>query len=282
MTRGGQLEREGELERLCSKISLTAGEQVGIKITEGDAADIHEKGEHCLVGKIWSEKLVNKEAFHTMLSRIWRLVGHVTSKEIFDNVWLFEFMDGEDKRQVLKGRLWSFDRRVIVLEDFDGTMPPTQMQFEYSPFWIQVHDMSLLCMTKGVGVKIGESLGVVEDVDVAGDGIGWGRCLRIWVTIDLFKPLERGRALDIKKKSVWVSFKYENLPTFCFRCGRLVHKKLTCPVRPSLKFHEDVGVKEWGTWLRAEQPRMKLFLHGGGEGDFRHSPTRHDTEGGFR
>ena len=123
---------------------------------------------------------------------------------------------------------------------------------------------------------------MVEDVDVVGDGIGWGRCLRIRDTIDLFKPLKCGRALDIKKKSVWVSFKYENLPTFCFRCGRLVHKKLTCPVRPNLKFHENVGVKEWGTWFRAEPPRKKLFLHGGGEGDFHHSPTRQDTGGGFR
>ena len=91
-----------------------------------------------------------------MLSRIWRLVGHVTFKEIFDNVWLFEFMDEKDKRRVLEGRPWSIDRRVIMLKDFDGTAPPTQMKFQYSPFWIQVHDMPLLCMTKRVGVMIGE------------------------------------------------------------------------------------------------------------------------------
>jgi hypothetical protein len=195
-----------------------AGEQVGIQITEGDVADIREKGEHCLVGKVWAEKQVNKEAFQTVLSRLWRLVGHVTFKELLDNVWLFEFTDGEDKRRILEGRPWSFDRRVIVLEDFDGTTPPTQMKFQYSPFWIQVHDMPLLCMTKGVGMKIRESLGLVEDVDVAGDGVGWGRCLHIQVIIDLFKPLEHGRALALEKKSVWVSFKYENLPTFYFRC----------------------------------------------------------------
>jgi hypothetical protein len=48
-----------------------------------------------------------------VLSRLWRLVGHVTFKELLDNVWLFEFTDGEDKRRILEGRLWSFDRRVI-------------------------------------------------------------------------------------------------------------------------------------------------------------------------
>ena len=61
-----------------------------------------------------------------MLSQVWRLVGHITLKELLDNVWLFEFTEGEDKRQILEGRSWSFVRRVIVLEDFDGMTPPTQ------------------------------------------------------------------------------------------------------------------------------------------------------------
>jgi hypothetical protein len=53
-----------------------------------------------------------------------------------------------------------------------------------------VHDLPLLCMNRGVGKKIGDSLGVLENVDVAGDGVGWGRCLRIKVSIDLTRPLE--------------------------------------------------------------------------------------------
>jgi hypothetical protein len=62
--------------------------------------------------------------------------------------------------------------------------------------------MPLLCMTKGIAVKIGESLGRLEEVDLAGDGAGWGRCLRIRVEIDLTKPLERGRALKLERKII--------------------------------------------------------------------------------
>jgi hypothetical protein len=36
-----------------------------------------------------------------------------------------------------------------------------------------------------VGIKIGESMGEVEDVDVTGDGSGWSRCLRIRVKVNL-------------------------------------------------------------------------------------------------
>jgi hypothetical protein len=85
---------------------------------------------------------------------------------------LFEFADVDDKKRVLDGRPWSFDRQILVLNDFDGSVPPAQMQFTHSPFWIQVHDMPLICMNKGVGTKIGESLGALEDIDVAGDGGG--------------------------------------------------------------------------------------------------------------
>jgi hypothetical protein len=97
----------------------------------------------------------------------------VLFKEVQEKLWLFEFADEDDKRRVLEGRpRWSFDKQIIVLNEFQGGVSPSQMDFRYSPFWIQVHDMPLLCMTKGVGTKIGQSLGKLEDVDVAGDGVG--------------------------------------------------------------------------------------------------------------
>ena len=124
---------------------------------------------------------------------------------------------------MMAGRPWSFDRHILVLKEFDGHCPPSHMTFMHLPVWIQIHDMPLLCMTKGIGTKIGDSLGELEDVDVAGDGVGWGWCLRIRVSIDLSKPLERGRALVLGGKSHWLNFKYEKMPLFCFLCGCIVH-----------------------------------------------------------
>jgi hypothetical protein len=222
-----------DLEHLCKNISLTDREKIGISISEGEVTEAKTLGDSCLIGKIWSEKAVNKEAFKSVLSSLWRTVGRVIFKEVEDNMWIFEFTDREDKKRVMAGRPWSFDRQIIVLNDFDGRVPTSQIDFSTSPFWIQVHDMPLLCMTKGVGTKIGNSLGTLHDVDVAGDGVGWGRCLRIRVTIDLTNPIERGRALHFAGKSHWISFKYEKLPMLCFYCGRIVHGRQGCPERLS-------------------------------------------------
>jgi hypothetical protein len=190
-----------DIERLCKRISLTEGEKKGISVHEGDTTKLQGKADRCLVGKLWSDKNTNKGAFKIVLMQIWRMVGWVDFKELQDNLWLFEFMKESDKQRVLAGWPWSFDRQILVINEFDGRIPPSQMEFKQSPFWIQVHNMPLLCMTKTVGLKIGESMGTVEDIDVTGDGAGWGWCLRMRVWVDLSIPLERGRALNYGGRS---------------------------------------------------------------------------------
>jgi hypothetical protein len=49
-------------------------------VTKGEGAIRREVGSRCLVGKLWADRLANKEAFKTILSRIWRIVGTVVSK----------------------------------------------------------------------------------------------------------------------------------------------------------------------------------------------------------
>jgi hypothetical protein len=175
----------------CKKLSLTDGEQEGIKVDELDVLEAKVIAGKCLIGKLWADRSVNQEAFKTVFSNIWRIVGSVKFKELKDNIWVFEFSDDRDKMRVLDGRPWSFDRQILVLNDFDGSKPPSQLEFNHSAFWVQVHDMPLLCMNKNVGTKIGNSLGELEDVDVAGNGLGWGSYLRLRVTIDITKPLDR-------------------------------------------------------------------------------------------
>jgi hypothetical protein len=44
---------------------LIGGEKEGISILEGEIYDVCQKGELCLVGRQWTEKTTNKEAFQT-------------------------------------------------------------------------------------------------------------------------------------------------------------------------------------------------------------------------
>ncbi len=106
------------------------------------------------------------------------------------------------------------------------------MDFTHSPLWVQVHDMPL------VYKNIGATLGAVGDVDVMEDGVGWGRFLDIRVHLDLTKPLNRGRTLNLNGKSVWVTFKYEKLPQFCYMCGRIFHAQQSCTDRGGVRLND--------------------------------------------
>jgi hypothetical protein len=89
----------GDYEERFGKFSLTNGEQKGIPIGYDDTKELRLKGTKCLVGQLGVQKKVNKEAFKTLLTRIWKLVGRIVFKEIRENLWLFEFSEEGDRNR---------------------------------------------------------------------------------------------------------------------------------------------------------------------------------------
>lgn len=67
------------------------------------------------------------------------------------------------------------------------------------------------------------------------------------VLLPLSKPLDSGIWVNRKgKEPLWVNFKYERLPHFCFSCGRLDHETKLCK-----KDSRSLRVS-FGAWLRIE------------------------------
>jgi hypothetical protein len=196
------------------------------------------------------KKLTNK-AFKAIILRIWRPGGRVVFNEIQENLWLFKFSEESDKHKVLAERPSTYDRTLLILNDFDGQIPPSQLDFSSSPIWIQIHDIPLGCMNRPVGNQIGNFL-EVEDVAVVEEDVGWRRYLQVRVEINLYQPLLRGRSLIISGKSCWVSFKYKKLPRFCFRCGKIIHGSKGCHDPIMRKTSHNGGSEGWGLWLRAD------------------------------
>jgi hypothetical protein len=83
-------------------------------------------------------------------------------------------------------RPWCYERSLLILNELDGKTHPSQLEFTTSPIWVQIHGMPLGCMNRAMGMKIGGSMGMVEEVAIAEDGVGWGRCLRVKVSMGLF------------------------------------------------------------------------------------------------
>lgn len=78
----------------------------------------------------------------------------------------------------------------------------------------------------------------------------WREYMRVRVVIDLSKPLKR--RMKVRKTGgewIWINFKYENVPTFCFICGLIGHSEKFC--NSLFDKPEDEIVKPYGSWMRA-------------------------------
>ena len=139
---------------------------------------------------------MGKDIIKRTLIKGWRPTGHL-SKVLGDNIFLMEFEYEWDKSKVLEGRPWIFEGNLFSVEDFDGLSSPTEIAFEQAMLWVRMLNLPLACMGKEVGFQIGSTLGIVKEVDMDEEGVGWGKFLRIRTQIDLTKPLVRGRVIKL-------------------------------------------------------------------------------------
>jgi hypothetical protein len=60
-------------------------------------------------------------------------------------------------------------------------------------------------MTKQTGERVGQALGRVVKVDVQENGIGWGSSLRVYLWLDITKPIPQGRLITFQSLGqMWV------------------------------------------------------------------------------
>ena len=197
----------------------------------------------------------------------------MTFKVLGENLFLTEFENGRDKKRVLEGRPWVFEGALFLMEDYDARIPPGKITFDKASFWIRMHQMPLGCMGREVGHKIGSTVGIVEEVDTDVGGVGWGEYLRVKISLDLTKPLARGRKMKLEGNSIWIPFKYERLPKFCFQCGVICHGPEGCLKKSKLRNQGDPT--QYGLWLRAPSPPRSVDCNSGG---FTSKPGRNHLE----
>ncbi|TXG73319.1 hypothetical protein EZV62_001898 [Acer yangbiense] len=151
----------------------------------------------CLVGKIMKKKLVNRDVFMEVMNKIWRVYGGVEIEPVEGNIFAFYFSNLDDMQRILKGGPWAFVQAIIVFDKPAGASEINDLKFMYVDFWVQIHNIPLICMTKEIWMFLGGMIGKVHDIDLGTTADGSGSFLRVRVTMETKQSLQHYLRVDL-------------------------------------------------------------------------------------
>ena len=160
-----------ELEELWKKLTVTEAEDEGIKLGSNSIRAAKEIGKNCMVMKILTQRTIILEALKKNMRMLWKPSKEMQISEIEEDLFLVEFGDGRDKKKVMEMCPRSYEKQLVLTQDFEGELVPKDIKLKWSPFWVQIFNLPLKCMTRESGYEIGATIGKVLDVDVPEKGV---------------------------------------------------------------------------------------------------------------
>ncbi|KAF7138348.1 hypothetical protein RHSIM_Rhsim07G0162600 [Rhododendron simsii] len=234
--------------------------------SEPDIISLDESFEECpqearfvLVGKILASKVLNISGVQKIIEKAWRTEEEFSISPWRDNVYAFGFKNEDDLCRIISKSPWSVMGSILILRKWDKKKSFSELDFSFSPFWVQIHGLPLGYLNVKTGSAIAESFGDVIAVEDPGERGRLANYLRIRVWLDVSKPLKKGFFLRRPKEDdLWVKFKYERLSDFCYGCGRISHTVKECKERCSF------AAKDWvyDGGIRAESAVIDTIQYG--------------------
>ena len=153
-----------------------------------------------------------------------------TVRDMNDNTLVFVFKDEADRQRVMLGEPWAYDKHLVVFWRIEEDEDIEEVEFKKTSFGVQLHGIPVRRMNHEATTILGSSLGKIAHVTKGGEIANGGQAMCIQVSVDITKPLCRGRRTKLEKdRETWISFKYKRLPNFCYWCGYLTHNDKDCP-----------------------------------------------------
>ena len=159
-----------ELIKKCRAISLEGEEEDKVSFIGKMKAKGAKIAAGCLVGKILTTRGVNIEGFRAAMHQVWRTICGVRIESLGENIFLFKFALEADKRRVLIGGPWHFNKALIVLIEPVGIGNITKQAFTHVSFWVQIINVPIMAMNTDTISRLGAIIGTVKEVETNKNG----------------------------------------------------------------------------------------------------------------
>ena len=106
-----------ELIKRCKVISLSDEEEGRVTFMSKMKAKRERIVAGCLIGNVLNTRGVNSEGLKMAMQKVWKTSREVQIESLRDNVLMFKFGSEADKRSIMVGGPWHFNRALMVLTE---------------------------------------------------------------------------------------------------------------------------------------------------------------------
>jgi hypothetical protein len=181
-----------------------------------------------------------------------------------DNMFIAEFVTQRDRDHVWDGSPWHISKNAVILSEFKDCMKPSELCFDKLQLWPCVIYLPFnLREKKWWKIISGQIDKQAKDVEF--DHVG--AFLRARVTVDIANPLRICILINSARRQCvdMYEVQYEQIPHFCFSCGRLGHSDMLCPTPGTRAANGDLS---FGKGLRALDDQKRSSYSEGSSGDY--------------
>jgi hypothetical protein len=199
----------------------------------------------------YSRKSFNPKVLFADMLTAWGITKLSLAEKVGYYMFKLEFEKSEEKIRVLEGGLWRHKGDALIVVHYDGCTRPSEVRISNIALWIRFYDLPQTMMKETFAQLLGGQVGRFIKMDARYPGY-----LRVRVDFPLRKALVPQLNVKIKGRGLMhITVRYENVPHFCFTCGRLGHAAMNCVEGEA----EDSGIK-FGEELSASPPRRTRDL----------------------
>lgn len=107
------------------------------------------------------------------LKPIWVISNGALFRTTENGLFVVQFTNQRDKSKVMVGRPWSLDQNLVLLNEIDGDLQPSNISLTLCPFRVIIYNLPLTYRTEKHVRIIGGSMGEVHEVESS--GIRWNK-----------------------------------------------------------------------------------------------------------
>ncbi|KAF3968250.1 hypothetical protein CMV_007836 [Castanea mollissima] len=202
---------------------------VAVKFSKEFKQEIRRPWARALIVKVYG-RVVEFNFLQAKLLSLWKPAGRLDVVDLGHGFFLTRLSLREDFENVLKKGPWFIGEHFLLLRPWEPDFKPASANVSSIAVWIRLSELPIEYYNAKALQHIGKAIGNVLRIDTFTANETRGKFARLCIQVDVDKPLITTIMIGKLQQTVT----YEGIHKLCFECGRMGHRRETCPyvVRP--------------------------------------------------